>query len=244
MSTHLELPLGTREWVPVSISSADDLTALTVELAFPTEGDAPTTWHTAEWVAGETNVARILVVEPGATIAGSVELDVGYHDVWARITEADQRTLIPAGRLEVYEPGAATFDRWAMTIGDAAALTGVDGISARDLERAEDELREIIGHAPRPSDYSTLTDVAGELVDRRVWALGRAIAWQAAYRSSAAATADDQAVRISDETVGDLSVGYAGSGSGDAGGTIAPRARRLLATNGWLARTSSGTTRP
>lgn len=135
------------------------------------------------------------------------------------------------------------YDRWAMTAATATSLTGTT-IDDDALEAAEDEVREIIGWSPRPSDYSSALDVDGELVDRRVWAMGRAIAWQAAYRTATPASADDQAVRISSETVGDLAVSYAGNGAGEAGGTVAPRTRTLLARSGWLARTSSGTTRP
>ena len=245
MSTHLELPLGTREYVNVSVSSLEDLTGLTVELAFVPEGNPPTGWSPATWVSGETNLARILVVEPSAGIAGAVELDAGYFDIWARITNGDERTIIAAGRLEIFDPGSETYDRWGMTVSKASALTAASGLSARDLETAEDEIREIIGWAPSPSSYSSTVDDAGNPTDVRVWALGRAIAWQAAYRSTRAARPDDAAQAVTQESVGggDYSASYAGAGKA-GGGPIAIRTRNLLVRHGWMARAMAGRTRP
>ena len=245
MTSHLELPLGTREYVRVSVSSPEDLTARTVELAFVAEGSAPTGWSPATWVAGETNVARILVVEPDAGIAGAVELDAGYFDIWARITNDDERTLIVAGRLEIFEPGSETYNRWGMTVATAAAVTGAPGLSARDLERAEDEIRSIIAWAPRPEDYSTDTDDLDVPADRRVWAMGHAIAWHAAYRTETKAVSTESVVEISSESVGggDVSTTYVAGRGPIEGGPIAPKARMLLARHGWLSR-MAGHTRP
>lgn len=135
------------------------------------------------------------------------------------------------------------YDRWGMDAQAATALTGTT-LADADLEAAEDEIRELIGWSPLPSSFSTDVSIDGELLDRRVWALGRAIAWQAAYRQAEPATATDQAVRVSSESVGELSTSFAGPGAVADGGTFAPRARRLLARYGWLARASSGFTRP
>jgi hypothetical protein len=242
---HLELPLGTREFLPVAVSATEDLTSHAVELAFPPEGTGPTVWHPAAW-SDEINVARIRVVEPGADVAGSVELGAGYFDVWARVEGAGQRSLFYAGRLEVYEPGSSAYDRWRMTVGEASRLTGVSGLSARDLERAEADLIDEIGWSPDVRHYNH-DDAAysGLPVDRRVVAMGRAIAWQAALRSETPAKPDDGlATEIASESVGrgDYVVNYA-DGRGIRPISISPRAVELLRGAGWYAPSSAGRAR-
>ena len=44
------------------------------------------------------------------------------------------------------------YDRWRMTVEAASTLTGVD-LTAEDLERAEDEIRDEIGWTPDPARY-------------------------------------------------------------------------------------------
>lgn len=128
----------------------------------------------------------------------------------------------------------AGYDRWGMTEAKARTLTGDATLTADDLTNAEAEIREAIGWAPRPDSYSTAVDTdLGEPTDRRVWAFGRAVAWQAAYRQgTAAAAGDGSGVTVQAESIGDHSVTYGKRGA-ESGGRLGSRARRLLAQYGW-----------
>ena len=136
------------------------------------------------------------------------------------------------------------YDRWRMTVEAASTLTGVD-LTAEDLERAEDEIRDEIGWTPDVRRYSTDVDDVGLPVDRRVVAMGRAIAWQAALRASAPAAPDDgAAVEAASESVGsgDYAVTYR-DGKGPRQIVTSPRSVELLRGAGWYAPTSTGTAR-
>ena len=136
-----------------------------------------------------------------------------------------------------------SYDRWRMTPETASTLTGVE-LSAEALERAEEEIRDEIGWTPDVRRYSTDVDDVGLPVDRRVVAMGRAIAWQAALRASAPAAADDGVpAGIGSESVGggDYAVTY--TGGGPVALTVSPRTVELLRGAGWYARTSTGTAR-
>lgn len=76
-------------------------------------------------------------------------------------------------------------DRWGQTAETAAALTGAALVDV-DLERAEDEIRDVLGWEPRPETWT----VAG-VVGPAGLAFGRAIAWQAAWRKAHPADAGD-----------------------------------------------------
>ena len=137
-----------------------------------------------------------------------------------------------------------SYDRWRMTPETASTLTGVE-LSAEDLERAEEEIRDEIRWSPDPAWYDATVDVtSGIPVDRRVVAFGRAVAWQAALRAGAPAATDDGVpAGVGSESVGggDYAVTY--TGGGPVALTVSPRTVELLRGAGWYARTSTGTAR-
>lgn len=132
------------------------------------------------------------------------------------------------------------YDRWLMTAASADTLTGV-AVTDDALAAAEAEIVEAIGWRPKLSTYSQDLDVDGDPVDERVSMLGRAIAWQAAHRTTVAATATDGvATGTTSETIGRYSRSIeAGTVTAPL---LAPRAFRLLTRGGWLNLT--GQTRP
>ena len=135
------------------------------------------------------------------------------------------------------------YDRWHRTEADAIELTGVAGLTQADLEAAEEDLVDLIGWRPNVSSYSTAVDaVTGHPTDRRVEAFGKAVAWQAAHRAGTTAKPDDQAVRVSSESVAEWSSSYRGGRLDDP--IIGARARRLLVRGGWLARSNAAITLP
>lgn len=136
------------------------------------------------------------------------------------------------------------YDRFGMTATKATNLTG-STLTDDALTAAEDEIRELLGTAPDPSLYTTEVDDRGDPADRRIWAYGRAVAWQAAYRDGTPADPVEAAARISSESIGggDYTVSYAGDGH-LVGGIFPDRVRRLLISGGWLARSRTGRTRP
>ena len=137
------------------------------------------------------------------------------------------------------------YERWGMTAVLASDLTGV-AISDALLEAAEDDVREAIGWSPAPVEWSTDVDADGELLDRRVSAFGKAIAWQAAYRAAEGAPAadDGSSTGIVSESFADYSASYGPNGKPPERALLAPRAARLLKRYGWHAlagRTTAGT---
>jgi hypothetical protein len=153
----------------------------------------------------------------GAVVSGGESFDVG-----------------PAGTV-------SSFNRWGMTVAKADALTG--GTADDDsLISAEEELVDFLGWRPDPDDYES-PNPADDVHDVRAFGFGKAIAWQAAYRATVSAGADDGAVvALTQESIGgDYSF------TRTAGTTDAPllggRARTLLVRGGFTAASRAGTTR-
>lgn len=121
------------------------------------------------------------------------------------------------------------YDRWGITNASAASLTGVAEASLTDpvLEAAEAEIVDAIGWDPDHTAYTPADDV-------RARGFGRAVAWQAAYRTTVARAATDGGggVVTSESIPGDYSVSYAGGVPVDP--ILAPRARQILRSHGWL----------
>lgn len=91
----LRITTLTKEYVfvPVTVDGAAPSDSLTVEVAMPTEGVAPSSWVTATWDAGR---ARVLV-----GTGGDFTLTAGRYDVWVRITSSPELTARNTGVLVV-----------------------------------------------------------------------------------------------------------------------------------------------
>lgn len=238
----IRIPLGSRELVniPVSIDTDDEagVEASTVEVSFDATGDGPTDdgWVAASWALGEVTLARVLVTEPG--YGSGAELPVGVYTVWVRVTLSTSRPQVHAGTAEVYDPATVAYSRWGMTTALAGTVTGAGPIGPDTLTRAETEITDWLGWEPDPADY---IDHADDTPTPAAVAFGRAVAWQAVYRTTKPAAASDGAGVVKSETVDDYSVTYVGGGGLDL---IAPRARRILVRWGWRMGAGATTVRP
>lgn len=154
----------------------------------------------------------------GALVSGGESFDVG-----------------PAGTV-------SSFNRWNMTVAKADALTG-GTLNDDALISAEEELVDFLGWRPDPDDYES-PNPSDDVHDVRAYGFGKAIAWQAAYRATVAAGANDGAVvSVTEESIGGGDYSYTRT----AGTTDAPllggRARTLLVRGGFTAASRAGTTR-
>lgn len=114
-----------------------------------------------------------------------------------------------------------------ITLADAKALTGDSALVEADLDYAQDEIYDEIRWHPIFGEDLTEKDSADTTL--RADALGRAIAWQAAYRRANTAAADDTVGKtIQSESIGDYSVSYGEAALTRAGGIVANRAIKLL----------------
>lgn len=138
------------------------------------------------------------------------------------------------------------YTRWGMTEAEAEALTGTgtgDGATLTEqiLDRAETDLVDVLGWRPDPAGWS----VGGTVTDERARAFGRAVAWQAAWRSAGGGAAPDPSAPGNVESEGwpDYNVGYGEGGKQTRAELPAsPRALELLARFGWYARGSVSST--
>jgi hypothetical protein len=104
-----------------------------------------------------------------------------------------------------------------ITLASAIVATGEQQLTEQLLDSAAVEILDEMRWSP----------VYGSLATLKESALGRAIAWQAAYRVTQAGQADDaEGTRVTSEKIGDYSVSY--DGSAMTGGLISNRARALL----------------
>lgn len=132
------------------------------------------------------------------------------------------------------------YARFGMDVTAAQALTGDAGITDPDLEAAEDDLEELLGYAI--TEGTGTYDVNPDTFTGTL--LGRAVAWQAAYRratspGATAGTVAGDAMRS--ENIGDYSYTRE-DGSAVKPDPVAPRARDLLARSGLLAERMTGRT--
>lgn len=139
------------------------------------------------------------------------------------------------------------YDRWGMTPTAATTLTGADpALDDAAMTAAEDEIREALGWFPNPNAYDTGVDANGAPVDVRAWTMGRAIAWQAAFRNgNPAAAADGDTDGYTSENIGRYSYSKPETLARVpeiADRILAPRVVRLLARGGWFSRLMTGAT--
>lgn len=94
-----------RMFVPVHGPAGVDLTAFPVELALVPEGAEPTDgdYHAASWVVPEAGDAP----EPSLVIGSptGVPYLASNYMAWARLTAADERPVLKAGRVRIGDVG-------------------------------------------------------------------------------------------------------------------------------------------
>lgn len=153
----------------------------------------------------------------GATLTGQTGFDVGA-----------------AGSLELDEA-------WGMTPEAATTLTG-STITAADLAAAIDDLVDYLGWEPDADDYPTI----GTTQDWRARQFGRAMAWQAAYRTITPRThLDGRLEGISAESLGDYSISRVAEVARFYSDipNLSPRARQLINRSGLVNRTGRANAR-
>jgi hypothetical protein len=163
---------------------------------------------------------------------------------WAAAWSGTINGAVVAGG-ESFKVGAAgtvsSFSRWNMTVDKADKLTG-GTLNDDRLIAAEEEIVDFLGWRPDPDDYDSPDPVA-DVHDVRAFGFGKAIAWQAAYRATVAATANDGAVvQVTEESIGGDYSFKRTPGTTDAP-VMGARARTLLVRGGFTAASRSGTTR-
>lgn len=101
----MELAAASTEYIRVPVSATDagepiDISGDSVRMGFTSvNGEAPTTWHLAEWeTVGSTYNARCLV---GPDSGGGPELERGSWAVWVKITDSPEVPVLRAGFLSV-----------------------------------------------------------------------------------------------------------------------------------------------
>lgn len=98
--TDLQISVASTQYirVPVTEASGADPTADSVSMAFPVTGEEPSVFYSGSWVTiSGINYARCLV-GPSA----SATLEVGYYDVFVKITDSPETPVLLSGTLEVF----------------------------------------------------------------------------------------------------------------------------------------------
>lgn len=91
-----EIPQGSKEYLSVVFDSPDDLTLGTVALGLSSEPSTPpANWVSANWPTSGVNEAESDEAFDFSTV------DVGFYQVWARITDSPEIIPRPYGTVRV-----------------------------------------------------------------------------------------------------------------------------------------------
>jgi hypothetical protein len=96
----LELHHLTREYVWWEVTTPNDLTPATAEVAFTAAAEIPSSWESATLVQ-DNDKWYVRVLASGEAQGGDIELSEGDHQAWIRLTDNPERPVRKTGIVTV-----------------------------------------------------------------------------------------------------------------------------------------------
>lgn len=96
----LQVSSQSKQYVTVPVAeviTGGDPTGDDVALAFPIPGDEPTTWFAGQWLTEDGIYYAQALIGPGT----SATLDVGYYNIYVKITDNPEIPVLLSGLLEI-----------------------------------------------------------------------------------------------------------------------------------------------
>lgn len=98
--TDLQISVASEQYirVPIAEAAGTDPTGDSVYMGFPLTGEEPTVFYTGSWVTLNGIFYARCLVGPGS----SAVLDVGYYDVFVKVSDSPEHPVLLSGTLEVF----------------------------------------------------------------------------------------------------------------------------------------------